>query len=300
MSADPEGYASSDAYEIVRKIASGKHADIFEGVRMRDLKRCIIKPAKEVGRHRIEQEIKMLRSLQGGTNIPNLYDVVQDNQTEPLSVVFEYIENTDFRSLYPRFSAEDVRYYMKELLKALEFSHSKGIMHRDVRPHNIMIDHSQRKLRLFNWDYADIYVPNSRYSVRVSYGFIKAPELLLHYEEYDCSLDMWNFGMVFASLIFRKEPFIHGNSIFHILQAIARVLGTKGLLNYVEKYDIETDPDGVDAIPYYEKRNWESFFSEGNERYRSDEAVDLLDRLLRWDHKQRLTAAEALNYAYFD
>lgn len=93
--------------------------------------------------------------------------------------------------------------------------------------------------------------------------------------------------MVFAALIFRKEPFILGNSNSHLLQAIARVLGTQGLLNYVEKYDIETDPDGVDAIPYYEKRNWESFFSEGNERYRSDEAVDLLDRLLRWDHQVR-------------
>lgn len=96
---------------------------------------------------------------------------------------------------------------------------------------------------------------------------------------------MWNFGVVFASLIFRKEPFFHGNSIFHILQTIARVLGTKGLLNYVEKYDIETDPDGVDAIPHYEKRDWHSFFTEANERYQSDEAVDLLDKLLRWDHK---------------
>ncbi|KAL6800916.1 casein kinase II subunit alpha [Trichoderma sp. SZMC 28013] len=300
MSADPEGYASIDAYEIVRKIARGKHADIFEGVRMRDLKRCIVKPAKEVGRHRIEQEIKVLRSLQGGTNIANLYDVVQDNPTEPLSLVFEYIDNTDFRTLYPHFSPEDVRYYMKELLRALEFCHSKGVMHRDIRPNNIMIDHSQRKLRLFNWDCADIYVPNRRYSVRVSYGFIKAPELLLHYEEYDCSIDMWNVGVVFAALIFRKEPFFHGASNFHLLQTIARVLGTKGLLNYVEKYDIETDPDGVDAIAHFEKRDWQSFFNESNERYKSEEAVDLLDKLLQWDHKQRLTAAEALKHAYFN
>ncbi|KAL7906565.1 casein kinase II subunit alpha, partial [Trichoderma velutinum] len=268
MSADPEGYASGDAYEIVRKIVSGRHADIFEGVRVRDLKRCIIKPAKEVGRRRIEQEIKILRSLQGGTNIANLYDVVKDNQTGPPSLIFEYIENTDFRSLYPRFSAEDARYYMKELLRALEFCHSKGIMHRDIRPHNIMIDHSQRKLRLFNWDYADVYVPNSRYSFRVSYGFIKAPELLLLYEEYDCSIDMWNFGMVFASLIFRKEPFFHGNSNSDLLQRTAQVLGTKGLLNYVEKYDIETYPDGFDAIGHFERRSWESFFNESNERYR--------------------------------
>lgn len=98
---------------------------------------------------------------------------------------------------------------------------------------------------------------------------------------------MWNVGVVFAALIFRKEPFFHGASNFHLLQTIARVLGTKGLLNYVEKYDIETDPDGVDAIAHFEKRDWQSFFNESNERYKSEEAVDLLDKLLQWDHKVR-------------
>lgn len=65
----------------------GKHADIFEGVRMADLKRCIIKPAKEVGRLRIEQEIKILRSLRGGTNIMMLYDIVRDGQVCHLVVL---------------------------------------------------------------------------------------------------------------------------------------------------------------------------------------------------------------------
>lgn len=88
-------------------------------------------------------------------------------------------------------------------------------------------------------------------------------------------------------MIFRIEPFFHGVSNFHLLQVIARVLGTKDLLNYVEKYDIETTPNDVDAIAYFEKRNWQSFFNEGNERFSSSEAVDLLDKLLRWDHKVR-------------
>lgn len=61
-------------------------------------------------------------------------------------MIFESINNTDFRALYPHFTDMDVRYYMYELLKALDYSHSMGIMHRDVKPHNVMIDHEQKKV----------------------------------------------------------------------------------------------------------------------------------------------------------
>ena len=54
--------------------------------------------------------------------------------------------------LYPTLTDFDIRYYMFELLKALEFSHSNGIMHRDVKPHNVMIDHEKRKVRAWSAD----------------------------------------------------------------------------------------------------------------------------------------------------
>lgn len=153
---------------------TGRHADIFQGIRIADMKPCIVKAAKEVGRDRIEQEIKIMRLLAGGTNIILLQDVVRDMfvcktisvvdcikmhgksadlltsiQRESPSLIFEYINNTDFRSLYPRLQSSDIRYYIRELLRALQFCHGKDIMHRDVRPHNIMIDHAQRKVHFY-------------------------------------------------------------------------------------------------------------------------------------------------------
>jgi casein kinase II subunit alpha len=129
----------------------------------------------------------------------------------------------------------------------------------------------------------------------VGHGFNRAPELLLQHEEYDCSVDMWGVGAALASLTFRREPFFHGASGTDQLQSIARVLGTKGLFNYVEKYDIETTLDGVDAIPYFEKTPWQSLFNENNEKFSSNEVVDLLDKLLRWDHKVRQNTIISLN-----
>ena len=63
-----------------------------------------------------------------------------------------------------RFTDEDLRYYMYKLLKAVDFAHSKGIIHRDIKPGNIMIDLEKRQLRLIDWGLADFYYPNHHFS----------------------------------------------------------------------------------------------------------------------------------------
>lgn len=75
--------------------------------------------------------------------------------------------------LYPQFTNYDVKYYIYEVLKALDYAHSNGIMHRDVKPHNVMIDHEQRKLRLIDWGLAEFYFPNKEYNVRVASRYFK-------------------------------------------------------------------------------------------------------------------------------
>ncbi|PIG88157.1 valyl-tRNA synthetase [Aspergillus arachidicola] len=287
-------------YEVVRKIGRGKYSEVFEGINVVNYQKCVIKVLKPVKKKKIKREIKILQNLAGGPNVVALLDVVRDSQSKTPSLVFEYVNNTDFRTLYPRFSDYDVRYYVYELLKALDFCHSKGIMHRDVKPHNVMIDHEKRKLRLIDWGLAEFYHKGTEYNVRVASRYFKGPELLVDFQEYDYSLDMWSLGAMFASMIFRKEPFFHGNSNSDQLVKIAKVLGTEELFEYLDKYEIELDPQYDEILSRFPRKTWHSFVNAENQRFVSDEAIDFLDKLLRYDHAERLTAQEAMAHPYFD
>jgi casein kinase II subunit alpha len=171
------------------------------------------------------------------------------------------------------------------------------------------------QLRLIDWGLAEFYHAGTEYNVRVASRYFKGPELLVDFQEYDYSLDMWSLGAMFASMIFRREPFFHGNSNSDQLVKIAKVLGTEDLFDYLDKYDIELDAQYDDILSRYPKKPWHSFINADNQRFVSNDAIDFLDKLLRYDHQvrdahvtagyftdslqDRLTAQEAMAHPYF-
>lgn len=225
-------------------------------------------------------------------------------------------------------------------------------MHRDVKPHNVMIDHERRKvqpsppplqdlptpqlaspcrlstscpphslsqpcsilpfracltlsapflqLRLIDWGLAEFYHPGREYNVRVASRYFKGPELLVDMQEYDYSLDMWSLGCMFAGMIFRKEPFFHGQDNYDQLVKIAKVLGTDDLFTYVERYGIALDHKYDSILGRHQKKAWSSFVRQDNQHLVGPETLDFIDKLLRYDHNERLTAEEAMQHAYFN
>jgi len=292
-------WGQQDNYQLVKKVGRGKYSEVFEGIKVTNNDKVVVKILKPVKKKKIKREIKILENLRGGQNIITLLDVVKDPVSRTPALVFEYVNNTDFKQLYQQFTDHDIRFYMYELLRALDYCHSMGITHRDVKPHNVMIDHEQKKLRLIDWGLAEFYHPSQDYNVRVASRYFKGPELLCDFQEYDYSLDLWSFGCMFASMIFRKEPFFHGHDNYDQLVRIAKVLGTDELYNYVDKYDISLDPRFSEILGRHSKKRWERFINTENQHLVSSEALDLLDKLLKYDHQERLTAREAMEHPYF-
>jgi serine/threonine protein kinase len=202
---------------------------------------------------------------------------------------------------------DEIRYYLFHLLVALDELHAVGIMHRDVKPRNVLIDRSTRTLMLIDLGLADFYLPQTKYNVRVASRHYKSPELLVGYESYDYAIDLWGVGCILAGLLLRREPFFRGKDNVDQLATIVAVLGTADLHRYMAKYKIEMTSDIRQIIAKYTLQGgdgnqveWTSFVADPAVFMPSPEGIDLLSKLLRYDHIQRLTAHQAMQHPFFD
>jgi len=124
------------------------------------------------------------------------------------------MDHTETKRLSPELTDKDVRIYIYKILEALEFSHSHGIMHRDVKPLNIVINNTTKELRLIDWGLADYYFSDKEYNVRVASRYYKGPELLVDDKLYHYSLDIWSLGCTMAGMIFKIDTFFKGSDNF--------------------------------------------------------------------------------------
>ena len=286
-----------DGIEIGDWIGTGKYSDVFVGYK--NHQKVALKVMKPVRPLKYNREAKILMNLKDGPNIIQLEGIVENPDTHQYTFVFEYAPNCDFSSLLQSFTEKEVKYYLYQLLRAIQYAHSHGIMHRDIKPQNIMYDRQTKNLRLIDWGLAEFYHPKQTYNIHVASRHYKAIELLVDYQYYDYSVDIWGFGVTMAGIIFHRMPFFKGSDDFDMVAKITNVLGYDQFSKYLAKYGIELPPDMQKHITQSKEKPWESFIQKGFEQLASSDAIDLISQCIRFDHMERITAEEALQHRYF-
>lgn len=85
-------------------------------------------------------------ALGGRHNAVKLLDIVKEG--EVYCLIFEHIKQTDYKTLLTQLTPRDAKYYLYQILKGLHYAHSLGIMHRDIKPQNVLIDHDKREVNM--------------------------------------------------------------------------------------------------------------------------------------------------------
>lgn len=155
-------------------------------------------------------------------------------------------------------------------------------------------------LKVIDWGLAEYYIPNRDYHVRVASRYFKPPELLVGYPFYHYSIDIWSLGALMAGIIFKKEPFFKGNDNDDQLVKIVKVLGTDSLEKYLRKYNVTLRPEFDNLIGNFSLKPWSKFVTNENEQFATQQAIDLVDKMLVMDHWERITTVDAMKHNYFD
>ncbi|KAG0571123.1 hypothetical protein KC19_6G212900 [Ceratodon purpureus] len=235
------------------------------------------------------REIKLLKELHD-PHIIELVDVYPHKRN--LHLVFEFMESDLEAVIKDRnifLSAADYKSYMQMTLKGLAVCHKKWILHRDLKPNNLLLG-SNGQLKLADFGLARIFgSPNRRFTHQVFARWYRAPELLFGSKQYGPGVDVWAVACIFAELILRR-PFLQGSSDIDQLGKIFAAFGTPGEAQWP---DMTCLPDYVE-YQYSPPQSFRSLFPQA-----SEDCLDLLQRMFTYDPKQRITAQQALEHRYF-
>jgi len=247
-------------YELQKTLGRGKYSDVFEGIDITTEKKVVIKILKPVRKIKIAREIRILQILRNGPHIVELIDMCLDQCTSTPSLIFEYLSPINLKQIMLNLSLEEIKMYMYQVFQAMDYCHSKGIMHRDIKPMNIIVDVDSKQLKLIDWGLSEFYLPDKELNTRVSSRPYKSPELLVGYQQYDFSMDIWSAGCMLAAMIFRKEHFFLGKDNNDQLVKIVSVLGSNEFYEYLRKYKIQIDPNESALYKKFSKKQTKNQF----------------------------------------
>ncbi|EPY21926.1 cell division control protein 2 like protein 2 [Strigomonas culicis] len=289
--------SSVERYERRGKIGQGSYGKVFQ---CRDRVTDRLVAIKEISWNCEDEglpssalrEVALLKEVQH-PNMVRLIDTIMEGKK--FLLVFEYLDKDLNHLLASRKTplvGSKLKTIMFQLLTGLHACHSRRIVHRDIKPQNILSNREETVFKLADFGLGRAFaVPQQTYTNEVMTLYYRAPEVLLGERHYLPAVDMWSMGCVLAELA-RHRTMFAGEGAFTQLIAIFRELGTPDEVSW----------PGVTLLPHYNTQfpKWRRKDLQQLLPTLDRDGIDLLDGMFRYKPEERISAYEALQHPWFD
>lgn len=294
-------------YEIIKRLGGGSFADVYQAKEKSTGDLVAIKVLKKKYKKFEDccelREIKSLQKLQqdsltnekGVDNIIKLKQIIFDKKTGVLNIVFEYME-TDLYELMKKRSPQklsetEIRDITYQILLGLYHMHKYGFFHRDMKPENLLL--TGKKIKIADFGLAREIRSIPPYTEYVSTRYYRAPECILRSTNYNSPIDIWALGCIIAEMYMHPMPLFYGSTEKEVFYKICSILGSPN--NNIW-------PEGINQakligmkIPPNNGTDLKNIVIGA-----SDEAIDLMEKMLKWDPNSRETANNLLAHPFFN